>query len=54
MTYINVTKNATGLGFTKFGEIDMSADWWDQQIKVLFNKLIVTEISFHLQFLINL
>ncbi|CAN6860776.1 hypothetical protein Bca4012_044424 [Brassica carinata] len=33
MTYINVTKNATGLGFTKFGEIDMSADWWDQQIK---------------------
>ena len=43
--YKRVTKNATGLSFTEFSEIDMSADWWDQLIKVLFNKLIVTDIS---------
>ncbi|CAH8314629.1 unnamed protein product [Eruca vesicaria subsp. sativa] len=29
-----VTKNANGLGFTQFGEIDMSTDWWDQLIKM--------------------
>ncbi|KAF8105153.1 hypothetical protein N665_0162s0032 [Sinapis alba] len=32
--YKRVTKNATGLGFTEFGEIDMSTDWWNQLIKV--------------------
>ncbi|KAJ0266209.1 Myb/SANT-like domain-containing protein [Hirschfeldia incana] len=32
--YKRVTKNATGLGFTAFGEIDMSTDWWDQLVKM--------------------
>ncbi|XP_010412500.1 PREDICTED: uncharacterized protein LOC104698807 [Camelina sativa] len=30
--YKRITRTATGLGFNEFGELDMSADWWNELI----------------------
>ena len=32
--YKRITRNATGLGFNESGEINMTADWWNELIKV--------------------